>query len=176
MAAAQVPRAPVPALSRRSARRPTRRRTRGWGLRPALLLVLLALAACGRVERSWPAGAPRFEGALDLDGERHGEWTFHYPDGSLRERGRYDHGRRVGVWRQWHNEGRLASEGERAWNEATRASEREGPWVFHDAAGTLRARGAFRAGRRTGPWEFFDADGRKTEEPPWARDASASGD
>jgi len=131
----------------------------------SLALASVGLTACGgRVERAWPDGVARFEGALTAGGERDGEWSFHYPDGSQREQGRYDDGRRIGVWRQWHKDGQLISEGARSFNAASSASEREGPWTFWFPDGTVLASGRFGAGRREGPWEFFDEDGRPDPE------------
>jgi hypothetical protein len=129
-----------------------------------LLLFLAAvsplLTGCAEhVEKVWPDGTARFDGAVTIEGERDGEWSFHYPDGSLREQGRYDNGQRIGTWRQWHKDGQLISEGERRFDAGTSASERQGAWTFWYADGTVRARGLFSAGRREGPWEFFDEEG-----------------
>lgn len=148
MAAPEVPRDPVPALTS--------------GARLALAALALVLTACGRVEARWPDGTPRHAGRLDLHGERHGEWVFHYPDGSLRERGRYDHGRRTGLWRQWHRGGELASEGERSWDEAIHASRRVGPWSFWDPDGTLRARRTYGVHPEDGPAPETDPTGAAT--------------
>jgi hypothetical protein len=158
VAAAEVPRAPVPALRRRrSAARASARRAAALGL-------LLLAAGCARDERSWPDGTPRFAGGLTLvGGERDGPWRFHYPDGALREEGRYDDGRRVGTWRTWHRNGQLASQGERRWNDATSASEREGPWEFWRDDGSPSARGAYGAGLREGEWAVFDEEGALVE-------------
>jgi hypothetical protein len=153
LAPAQVPRDPVRALSR--------------GRRAARLLalgLLLALASCER-RRAWADGTPRFEGALTpLGGERTGEWTFRYPDGSLREQGRYEDGRRVGTWRQWWPEGTLLSEGERRPAAEHPGSPREGVWSFWHRGGTLAARGAYRAGLREGEWVFHAEDGALDEQ------------
>lgn len=124
-----------------------------WPVIGLALLVAALSAGCARDERRWPDGTPRFEGGLTvLGGERDGLWRFRYPDGALREEGRYEDGRRVGTWRTWHRNGQLAGAGERRWNDATRASEREGPWEFWHADGSLRARGTYRAGVRVGEW------------------------
>ena len=125
----------------------------------AALLALLPLA-CARVVRTWPDGTKRAEGRLAWLAEvEDGFWTYWYPNGVLREQGRYDRGRRTSVWVQWFPNGQRRSEGRRSWIEATRASEREGPWIFWHENGTVRARGTFRAGAREGRWDYSLDDG-----------------
>lgn len=131
----------------------------------AALLFAMAVPSCGRVERAWPDGTRRFEGQLTLSGERDGEWTFYYPDGSRRESGRYEDGLRVGIWRQWHMDGELASEGARVPDPASGTSPRDGLWLLHYPDGSLRAKGMYRAGEKVGYWEYYDEDGVAVDAP-----------
>ncbi|MEY2805796.1 MAG: hypothetical protein RIR65_213 [Planctomycetota bacterium] len=127
--------------------------------RRALLVVqvfLLAVpSACDRrVEAHWDSGVLRSRGAVDgLDGEREGEWIFHYPNGERREGGRYEDGRRVGVWVQWYPNGQLRSRGERR-PSPEGPSWREGPWTYWHENGIVAARGIHRNGLREGQWEM----------------------
>ena len=45
-----------------------------------------------------------------LDGEMHGEWSFHRRDGSVMRTGAFDRGRQVGVWRTFDRDGRVVKE------------------------------------------------------------------
>jgi antitoxin component YwqK of YwqJK toxin-antitoxin module len=88
-----------------------------------------------------------------------GFWTYWYPNGALREQGRYIGGRRVGEWEQFHANGVRWARGCRAWNPATGACERVGLWTFWYSNGQREARGVFVAGRREGHWEYAHRDG-----------------
>jgi len=133
-------------------------------VRPAFVLVLLSslLVGCEKKEvRAGPTGHVRFEGQRSrVTGRETGEWTWYFPDGSLRERGAFEDGRRVGSWTQWWSNGERRSEGVRVWDAETRTSPREGAWTFWHPNGALASRGMCRGGRREGWWEFSLDDGR----------------
>jgi hypothetical protein len=128
---------------------------------PRLALVALLLAGCTKhVQRDWPSGTPRFEGAVSrLDGEREGEWSFWFPNGRMREQGRYADGRRVGVWKQWHANGQPRSEGERSAALAGDESPRTGCWRFWFENGRPEAQGVYVDERREGRWDYWLTDG-----------------
>ncbi len=141
---------------------PHRPRARRFALPSRTCLVLACvLVACQRpVERGWPTGKRRASGQVSaIDGREEGLWTFWFPDGQLREQGRYQDGVRVGRWKQWHANGQPRSEGERAWDESTHASERAGHWRFWYENGALEACGAYERGLREGSWDFYLDDG-----------------
>lgn len=127
----------------------------------ALCLLLSGLAACQRAEvRHWPTGAPRSEGRrARLSGLEEGLWTYYYPNGQRREEGRYEAGRRVGRWREWHSNGAPRAEGERHWLASSGASPRDGLWVLWYEEGSTEGRGVYRAGLREGHWDYFRHDG-----------------
>ncbi len=126
----------------------------------ALCAGLLLCACLKHVERRWPADTPRFEGEVSrLDGTREGLWTFWFPNGQLREQGRYAHGQRVGPWKQWHANGRARSAGARAADPARGDSPREGYWRFWFENGELESQGVFVRGLREGHWDFHLTDG-----------------
>lgn len=125
--------------------------------------VLAGLPACGTgspsLAGSWHRnGLRRSQGAVDDEGREHGAWAFWYANGELREVGTYEHGRRVGPWTQFHENGLLASRGNRIWDDELRASPRHGPWTFWYSNGRVQAQGSFERGRREGPWEFRHHD------------------
>ena len=129
----------------------------GW----AVLALALVLAGCQRrVERTWPTGRQRSAGHVSLlTGREEGLWTYWFPDGHLREQGRYEDGVRVGRWKQWHANGAPRSEGERRFDRARRASPRTGFWRFWYENGKLEGCGTCVDGLREGRWEYFLEEG-----------------
>ncbi len=129
----------------------------GW----ATLLGGLGLAGCRRsVASHWPTDTARSAGALSrLQGTREGLWTFWFPNGELREQGRYQDGLRVGTWKQWHANGQARSEGEREADAALDASPRTGCWRFWFENGALEAQGVYVHGLREGHWDYHFTDG-----------------
>jgi hypothetical protein len=122
----------------------------------------LCLCACLKeVERSWPSGSPRFEGRVSrLDGSREGLWSFWFPNGTLREQGRYTGGLRSGRWKQWHANGQARSDGEREIDPVSQSSPRSGFWRFWFENGALQAQGVFVHGQREGHWDYHLTDGQ----------------
>ncbi len=155
MAAAEVPRTPVPALKRQSRGRPGLAALCAAG-------VLASLAGCTREVRvAGVTDSVRIEGSDSRwTGEDTGTWTWSFPDGTQRERGTLADGRRVGTWSQWWSNGERRSEGRRDYDERTRTSPREGPWTFWHPNGAVAARGIYRHGKREGTWEYSLDDGR----------------
>lgn len=132
------------------------RAARPWA---ALALGALLAAGCAPTVRAWPDGVRRSEGRLSRDGREHGLWTYWYPNGALRERGRYERGLRVGTWEQWYATGIRRSVGPRTWDPHAAASVREGLWTFWHENGEREARGVFRRGAREGRWDYQRDDG-----------------
>jgi antitoxin component YwqK of YwqJK toxin-antitoxin module len=118
------------------------------------------VAGCGPKTLVHPDGTPRAEGPQSwFDHREVGFWTFTYPNGALREQGRYADGHRVGVWEQWFPNGERRSRGERRYHPRTTASEREGMWILWHENGQRSASGTYRAGKREGHWDFSHPDG-----------------
>lgn len=70
-------------------------------------------------EIAYPSGAIQFRYAryLRSDGAawiRHGLFRAYHEDGSLASEGHYEHGQEHGRWRDYHSNGRLAAEGDYA--------------------------------------------------------------
>jgi antitoxin component YwqK of YwqJK toxin-antitoxin module len=126
-----------------------------------VLLLLGGLAACGRTSE-WVdprTGILGSRGGLDLAGRPHGEWTWWYENGEIREHGSFFHGKRQGRFVQWYPGGQRHSEGERRFDPESRASPREGPWSFWYSNGRLRGRGSFEKGEPVGEWSWWDHAG-----------------
>lgn len=130
--------------------------------RAALVCACALLAGCLKhIERSWPSGSQRYEGAISrVDGREEGLWTFWFPNGQMREQGRFAHGLRVGRWRQWHSNGAPRSEGGRTPARDRTASLRTGYWRFWYESGALEGQGVFVDGLREGHWDYFLTDGK----------------
>ena len=127
---------------------------------PLALVAATLCGSCGEKAVYYPDGVARAEGRRTWpDRREQGFWSYAYPNGVLREQGRYEDGRRVGVWEQWYPNGRPRSRGERRYHADTSSSEREGMWTLWHANGERAAVGAYVAGKREGHWDFTHADG-----------------
>jgi antitoxin component YwqK of YwqJK toxin-antitoxin module len=65
-----------------------------------------------------PVGPSRFyfadgkleqEGDYDLSGGRTGEWKFYHWNGNIKEKGRFDRDKKIGVWKSFDENGKLTS-------------------------------------------------------------------
>jgi hypothetical protein len=73
----------------------------------------------------WTAGpeAPRLEASRDDSGAWHGHWLRFHTNGKHESEGDYDHGRRVGWWQWWDDEGNPVRQG------SYRDDKEDGSWV-----------------------------------------------
>jgi antitoxin component YwqK of YwqJK toxin-antitoxin module len=118
------------------------------------------ISACQPKSITYPDGTQRAQGHVSwTDQRRVGFWTFSYPNGAVREEGRYADGHRIGTWLQWYPNGQMRSRGERRYDPETTGGEREGPWTLWHANGQIAASGAYRAGKREGHWDYSHPDG-----------------
>ncbi|MFO1009290.1 MAG: hypothetical protein U1F29_04435 [Planctomycetota bacterium] len=134
-----------------------RRRHRG----SALLALVACSAGCGReTTLATDDGLVRARGDRELTSNApDGAWTFRYPNGELREEGRFEAGHRVGAWVQYAPNGQLRSRGERVYDPATNSSPRSGTWTFWHENGVVAEHGVFVGGNREGRFEFTNRDG-----------------
>ena len=149
-------------------------------LRLPLLLVLLALASCGRGRElrvaMWENGSPRHRGRVhELDcglQATTGRWLFWYPDGQLQARGSFRDGptvltadpggactlipraARTGEWAAW------APDGSQEWKGSYHDGRREGTWTWWHPNGRVRLQGGFLAGRENGRHVRYHPNGR----------------
>ncbi len=97
--------------------------------------------ACPAVDR----GADRMRWCHNPAGQRHGPYVS-FRCGSVLERGSYIDGRKHGVWRRFHANGRTMSS--YRYNHGVR----HGPWTEWTAKGIRVGTGHYRRGRPMGPW------------------------
>jgi len=57
----------------------------------------------------WPSGNVASAHSYDSEENPHGLYTSDHKDGTLRVRGRYDFGRKVGIWYRFHEDGSAES-------------------------------------------------------------------
>jgi peroxiredoxin len=103
-----------------------------------------------RQEGPWryyfPGGAKQAEGSWFHD-KQIGSWSWWYGDGKPQYQGSYlEGGLRDGVWKAWHREGPLASEG------AYRLDRQDGAWLYGHPSGARYAAGSFDLGVKHGWW------------------------
>jgi antitoxin component YwqK of YwqJK toxin-antitoxin module len=80
----------------------------------------------------------RYSRYLSGDGEkwiRHGLFRAYHPNGKLATEGDYEHGLETGVWRDFHENGQPAAEGR-----YENGKEVAGTWRYWDSAGLSLAR------------------------------------
>ena len=167
LAAAEVRRAAVARLAGR----------RVAGGRPPVLaaIALAVVGGCGRTgSRVDPSGIVRASGPVDLAGRPHGPWSLRYPDGELRERGRFERGRRAGEWTDWYPNGQRRSQGLRtplsgrehpaASPRGPGGSVRVGPWRFWYSNGVLQGEGRYEGGLAEGEWRWWEPTGEPDPE------------
>lgn len=128
------------------------------------------------------------EGLRKYD-QPHGEWTYYYPDGSVRARGRFVNGLPDGRWTVFYASGQVQRQddyklgvpdgtvmrGYRNGQEQLRGQVeqglRVGRWRTWYANGQLESEGAFREDKREGEWRFWDKRGRLLRHVRYARGA-----
>lgn len=125
--------------------------------------------------------APRGRGSrARVDNVLHGEWISRDRSGTIRERGAYDAGRRVGAWESFSGTGALIEftefvDGERHGDWRAFAPEgaligegryqrdlRSEEWTMWYSDGRVKERGTYVNGLREGVWEFYDDLGELT--------------
>lgn len=82
-------------------------------------------------EKFYEDGTMEYTGAYDNEGNRHGEWKYFYPAGSIWSIGNYDHGIKTGKKEVYWPEGQLRYEGFFA------NDKKSGHWKFYDLEGKV---------------------------------------
>ncbi|MEI6276026.1 MAG: hypothetical protein WCP08_08550 [Prolixibacteraceae bacterium] len=88
----------------------------------------------------------------DSKGMKQGKWVNRYPGGSLKYEGAFDQNKPVGVWKRYHDNGKL-----KALMSYRPNSERVFASLF-DEAGILYAKGVFEGNLRDSTWNFFKGE------------------
>ncbi len=91
-------------------------------------------------EIPYPSGTIRFRYSryLATDGStwiRHGLFRAYHENGLLASEGNYEHGKESGAWRDYHPNGQIAAAG------AYANGVESGPWQYWSANGTLESSG-----------------------------------
>lgn len=76
----------------------------------------------------------------------HNEFTQYYTGNQLAEKGKFNYGLKVGLWRKWHPNGNLKEEVH--W----RSGKKNGHYRLYDLTGKPQVVGQYRSGTRNGVW------------------------
>ncbi|MFK7988134.1 MAG: hypothetical protein AB8I08_19090 [Sandaracinaceae bacterium] len=82
-----------------------------------------------------------------------GEFETHHPSGALASRGRYEGGKKVGIWTSFYEDGAVSAE------ETFVDGLLHGDNVYFHTSGEVRARGRSEAGKSEGTWAYFHDSG-----------------
>ena len=138
-----------------------------------LLWTSSALAQPGTNTEQWPDGRPGSDfNVTDANGLKQGRWIRVYPDGGLYYSGTFDHGRPVGHFTFFRENGRVLSEVQHAQGADSAAAilYRENGSVSHQGSYlTVQIDGEWRQWK-TGRWEALDAQGHLRVEEHYTKD------
>lgn len=95
----------------------------------------------------------------------HGFYKSWWDDGSIREQGSYQYGRKNGIWLQ-HEPGQGKSSSGEYIND-----QKEGIWTQLDSAGVIESVYTYKDGKRYGKYFLYDATGQKTNEGLYRNDS-----
>jgi len=120
------------------------------------------------------------EGILDSTGLEDGEWKYLNIDGTIKAKGKFNHGKRVDLWVYYHPNGEIEQKGvyvnglpHGEWNwwyinkqlhrqESYRHGKEDGESIEYDTIGNLMTKGEFIDGIREGIW-FYNINDHKEE-------------
>src|SRR5581483_2899945 len=97
-------------------------------------------------------------------GKKQGLWTTYWWNGAKWEQGPYRDGVREGPWKSWYDTGEVADAGE------YHANKPEGHWVGWHRNGRKADEGDFHEGMTEGPWIGWHENGQKSQEGAFRRD------
>ena len=100
---------------------------------------------------------PRRTGTL-LDGHEHGEWTYWYEDGTMKEKSNYWEGMFHGSVELWYENGKKESEG------FFRYGRPDSTYADWWENGQQKSKGAFNSGIKWGKWDTWYESGSKKRE------------
>tara|TARA_R110002072_G_scaffold287464_4_gene453146 strand:+ start:19884 stop:20615 length:732 start_codon:yes stop_codon:yes gene_type:complete len=96
---------------------------------------------------SWYKSGEIHESFGDAGGDLlHDEFIKYYSNNSLAEKGKFNYGLKVGLWRKWHPNGTLIEETQ--W----RAGKKNGSFLLYDQNGNLNIKGQYRRDIKNGTW------------------------
>lgn len=95
------------------------------------------------------------EGLIDKTGKEQGIWIDYYPDGSIRAKGEFKDGNKLGKWVYYFQDGSIEQEGFYNKN-----GQFTGEWRWYYQNGKLQRREEFRRGKEDGELEEYDENGK----------------
>ena len=99
-----------------------------------------------------------------LDGAvRHGPYNAWYADGKMKEEGKYEDGKKVGMWIRYHKNGKKAHQ------VPYKNDKMDGMWVKWDPKGRKIQEGKYVNGGREGVWKDWFEDGKIKTEGHWKK-------
>ena len=94
------------------------------------------------------------EGVMDEAGRQQGPWVEYFADGSVRSKGEYKDGMRIGEWQFFHNNGKVEQKGK--YDKRGRA---QGTWKWYYPSGNLLREENYLDGTREGAMiEYSDSN------------------
>ena len=93
---------------------------------------------------------------FDAQGKRHGVWIKKYPNGNIRYRGTFEHGKEVGIFKFYAVTGQkhpVAVKEYTTDSDIVKVS-------FYSLKGKLESEGKMRGKKRTGLWKYYFPDGK----------------
>jgi hypothetical protein len=77
-----------------------------------------------------------------------GVYTKYYYSNELAEKGNFNKGKKISIWKSWYKNGQLATT--ENWNSGVL----NGKCVFYDSIGNVISKGKYTSGKRSGEWIF----------------------
>lgn len=97
-----------------------------------------------REERYYENNQLEFEGEYDVEGRRHGQWKYFFPNGALWSIGSFDHGIKTGKKEVYWPSGQMRYEGQ------FEKDQKQGKWVFYQEDGSVLQEIVFKNDEREG--------------------------
>ena len=98
---------------------------------------------------------PQEMNGLDHAGRRHGKWVKNYPSGNIRFEGNFEHGIPTGIFRYYHENGKL-----RVIMKHTEGNAEASAEIFNEA-GIRIAQGAYLNEQKSGEWVYYNEEDGK---------------
>jgi uncharacterized protein len=95
------------------------------------------------------------EGILDTIGLQQGMWKEYHPNGELKSQGEYINSKRVGAWKFLHPNGKTEQEGK-----YDRKGKAQGPWKWYYENGNMLREESYRNGLQDGIMTEYDENGK----------------
>ena len=98
--------------------------------------------------------------------ERHGVYREWHANGQLRSEGKFDHGASVDKFTWWHPNGQKAVEG------SFSDGQKSGRWIWWHASGAKSIQGGFASGGPSGKWIWWNNAGKVAQRVEYAAGSS----